>query len=120
MLRFYSARTQFAESYGEALCAVGQGSARPNGRRGKENIRSVRYEEIMVHRYLQWISVGTGFFAAMFWLLSAWTRFPDLTYGNLASMPDILNEQSNLSAIAAALTAASVLAQCLHLVMLKK
>ena len=61
-----------------------------------------------------WTTVVTGLLAAAFWLWSALVRVPDYvdtTAAQPGSILWIIKRQSRLSAIAAVLTAISVLAQ---------
>jgi hypothetical protein len=61
-----------------------------------------------------WMAMGLGIVAAGFWLWSASVRVPDYvdtTANEQGSIIAILKRQSRLSAVAAILTAISVLAQ---------
>jgi len=61
-----------------------------------------------------WINIAAAAFAALFWLLSALVRVPDLLETKLSgegSVTGIMRKQSALSAIAAVFAAISVAAQ---------
>ena len=64
--------------------------------------------------WANWITVVAGLSAAGFWLWSALVRVPDhveTIVNEPGSIPWIIRRQSRLSAVAAILTAISVLAQ---------